>query len=214
MARTGKGVLVAGDLNVAHAAMDLANPQSNVRNAGFTPAERRSFSALVGPPPGGIDDSPGGGGGPSRARGAGAKGVRPPRGAAGRRREGAAASATAPTATAPTVDAAAAPLATGASAIAPLPAPRASPPPPPPLMVDTLRVAHPTTVVYTFWSSRRGGEARAKNVGWRLDYVLASAAAAGRVVAAWARPEVGGSDHAPVGVTIRAALTPPPPAAG
>lgn len=77
-------------------------------------------------------------------------------------------------------------------------------------MVDTLRAAHPAATVYTFWSTRRGGEARAKNVGWRLDYVLATPAAAGRVVAAWARPEVAGSDHAPVGVTIRAALAPPP----
>jgi len=77
--------------------------------------------------------------------------------------------------------------------------------------VDTLRAAHPSTVVYTFWSSRRGGEARRKNVGWRLDYVLATPSLATRLRAAWVRTAVVGSDHAPVGVTLMASLEPPPP---
>jgi exodeoxyribonuclease-3 len=35
-----KPVLITGDLNVAHQAIDLANPKSNVKNAGFLPEER------------------------------------------------------------------------------------------------------------------------------------------------------------------------------
>ena len=42
-----KPVLVCGDFNCAHAEIDLANPKSNRRNAGFTDEERTSFSALL-----------------------------------------------------------------------------------------------------------------------------------------------------------------------
>jgi exodeoxyribonuclease-3 len=47
MGRKGKPVLFCGDLNVAHAEIDLANPRSNRRNAGFTDEERANFSALL-----------------------------------------------------------------------------------------------------------------------------------------------------------------------
>lgn len=40
-----KPVLVCGDFNCAHAEIDLANPKSNRRNAGFTDEERAAFSA-------------------------------------------------------------------------------------------------------------------------------------------------------------------------
>ena len=43
----GKPVLFCGDLNVAHTEIDLANPRSNRRNAGFTDEERTSFSRLL-----------------------------------------------------------------------------------------------------------------------------------------------------------------------
>jgi exodeoxyribonuclease-3 len=43
----GKPVLFCGDLNVAHAEIDLANPRSNRRNAGFTDEERTSFGRLL-----------------------------------------------------------------------------------------------------------------------------------------------------------------------
>ena len=39
-------VIFCGDLNVAHQAIDLANPKQNVRNPGFTPEERASFDLL------------------------------------------------------------------------------------------------------------------------------------------------------------------------
>ena len=42
-----KPVVFCGDLNVSHKEIDLANPASNRRNAGFTPQERDGFSAYV-----------------------------------------------------------------------------------------------------------------------------------------------------------------------
>lgn len=45
--QTGKGVIVCGDLNVAHKEIDLKNPKSNKRNAGFTDEERGKFTELL-----------------------------------------------------------------------------------------------------------------------------------------------------------------------
>jgi len=45
--KKGKPVVFCGDLNVAHAEIDLANPRSNRRNAGFTDEERTNFTALL-----------------------------------------------------------------------------------------------------------------------------------------------------------------------
>lgn len=42
-----KGVIVCGDLNVAHTEIDLKNPKTNVKNAGFTPEEREKFTKLL-----------------------------------------------------------------------------------------------------------------------------------------------------------------------
>ena len=42
-----KPVIVCGDLNVAHKEIDLKNPKSNRRNAGFTDEEREKFSCLL-----------------------------------------------------------------------------------------------------------------------------------------------------------------------
>ena len=42
-----KPVVVCGDLNVAHKEIDLKNPKSNRRNAGFTDEEREKFSLLL-----------------------------------------------------------------------------------------------------------------------------------------------------------------------
>ena len=42
-----KPVVVCGDLNVAHQEIDLKNPKSNRRNAGFTDEERESFGRLL-----------------------------------------------------------------------------------------------------------------------------------------------------------------------
>lgn len=42
-----KPVIVCGDLNVAHKEIDLKNPKTNQKNAGFTIEEREKFSALL-----------------------------------------------------------------------------------------------------------------------------------------------------------------------
>ncbi len=42
-----KPVVFCGDLNVAHQEIDLANPQANVKNHGFTPEERAGFDNFV-----------------------------------------------------------------------------------------------------------------------------------------------------------------------
>ena len=47
LTQTGKGVIVCGDLNVAHKEIDLKNPKSNRRNAGFTDEERGKFTELL-----------------------------------------------------------------------------------------------------------------------------------------------------------------------
>ena len=42
-----KPVIICGDMNVAHTEIDLKNPKSNKRNAGFTQEERDGFSELL-----------------------------------------------------------------------------------------------------------------------------------------------------------------------
>lgn len=42
-----KGVIVCGDLNVAHKEIDLKNPKTNRNNAGFTDAEREKMTELL-----------------------------------------------------------------------------------------------------------------------------------------------------------------------
>lgn len=43
-----KPVIICGDMNVAHKEIDLKNPKTNRRNAGFTDEERDKFSTLLG----------------------------------------------------------------------------------------------------------------------------------------------------------------------
>ena len=69
--------------------------------------------------------------------------------------------------------------------------------------VDTFRARHPGEAGHYSWWRQWGG-AREQNVGWRIDYVLASAMAARRVKEAFIWPHVTGSDHCPVGVDIEA----------
>ena len=54
--------------------------------------------------------------------------------------------------------------------------------------------------LFTWWPPWR--EMRARNIGWRLDYVLASTTLAGRVVSCPVQKEIGTSDHAPVFATF------------
>uniref|UniRef100_A0A182UL08 DNA-(apurinic or apyrimidinic site) endonuclease n=1 Tax=Anopheles melas TaxID=34690 RepID=A0A182UL08_9DIPT len=109
-----KPVILCGDMNVAHEEIDLANPKTNKKNAGFTPEEREGMTEL---------------------------------------------------------------LSYG--------------------FVDTFRKLYPDrTGAYTFWTYLGG--ARAKNVGWRLDYFITSERLAGKVTDNVIRSQVFGSDHCPV----------------
>ncbi len=113
-----KPVIICGDLNVAHAEIDLKYPAANRGNAGFTDEERGKFNELLG---------------------------------AG--------------------------------------------------FVDTFRKFYPDkTGAYTWWSNFRN--ARENNSGWRIDYFLASNQIADRISAATIEPQILGSDHCPVTVTI------------
>jgi exodeoxyribonuclease III len=67
--------------------------------------------------------------------------------------------------------------------------------------VDTFRARHPGATGHNTWWRQWGG-ARERNVGWRIDYVLASPTAARRVANAFIWPHVTGSDHCPVGVDV------------
>ena len=114
-----KGVIVCGDLNVAHQEIDIKNPSSNRRNAGFTDEERGKFTDL---------------------------------------------------------------LNVG--------------------FIDTFRHFYPDQRnIYSWWSYRF--QARQKNVGWRIDYFLASENMRDRLEGAKIHTEIYGSDHCPVELTIK-----------
>nr|QDA77065.1 exodeoxyribonuclease III [Jahnella sp. MSr9139] len=118
----GAPVLVMGDFNTAHREIDLARPRANVKNSGFTPAEREELDRWI----------------------------------------------------------------------------RAG-------WVDTFRAFEPGPGHYTWWSQRFG--VRAQNIGWRIDYVLASPGAAPYLRKAFIQAHVEGSDHCPVGVEVDDAIT-------
>ena len=116
--RAKKPVVLCGDLNVAHREIDLANPKSNRKNAGFTDQEREGISNL---------------------------------------------------------------LAEG--------------------FLDTFRHLYPDQErAYSWWSYRAG--ARARNVGWRIDYFVVSDDLATSVRDATILAKVEGSDHCPVGLSL------------
>jgi exodeoxyribonuclease-3 len=66
--------------------------------------------------------------------------------------------------------------------------------------VDTLRLFKEGNGYYTWWT--HFANARVRNVGWRIDYVLVSGALKDKVVAADIHPQIMGSDHCPVSVTL------------
>ena len=113
-----KGVIICGDLNVAHQDIDLKNPQTNHYNPGFTDEERGRFITLL--------------------------------------RSG---------------------------------------------FIDTFRHFYPDQRdIYSWWSYRF--QSRQKNVGWRIDYFLASENLKDRLRGAVIHTEIFGSDHCPVELTI------------
>ncbi len=68
--------------------------------------------------------------------------------------------------------------------------------------VDIFRELNPDLEGAYNWWSYRGG-AREKNVGWRIDYFFITPDLRNRVVAAEIHPEVMGSDHCPISLTLR-----------
>ena len=113
-----KPVVVCGDLNVAKEEIDLKNPKTNRKNAGFTDEERNKMRELL---------------------------------AAG--------------------------------------------------FVDSFRYLHPDEEgAYSWWSYRF--KAREKNAGWRIDYFLTSEALKDKIADAKIHPEIFGSDHCPVELTL------------
>ena len=66
---------------------------------------------------------------------------------------------------------------------------------------DAYRLIHPDAEQYTWWSQR--GNARANNVGWRIDYHIISQNLAGQVESASVYTDENFSDHAPLILTYR-----------
>lgn len=74
--------------------------------------------------------------------------------------------------------------------------------------VDTYRHFHPESEgAYTWWSQRFG--VREKNIGWRIDMILASPGAVPHLRGAAIHPEVMGSDHCPISVDLDPAVLGP-----
>ncbi|MBI4352007.1 MAG: exodeoxyribonuclease III [Elusimicrobia bacterium] len=66
--------------------------------------------------------------------------------------------------------------------------------------LDTFRDRHPEPAQYTWWDLKT--RARERNVGWRLDYFFINVEKASLVKDAFILPDVQGSDHCPVGLTL------------
>lgn len=66
---------------------------------------------------------------------------------------------------------------------------------------DTYRTANPDKIgAYSWWT--HWANARARNVGWRIDYWLASKAIADKVKNPQIHPDVMGSDHCPISIEL------------
>ena len=118
----GDRILVMGDFNTAHEAIDLARPKSNKKTSGFLQEERDEISRWI--------------------RGG---------------------------------------------------------------WVDTFRHFHADEPDhYSWWSQRMG--ARQRNVGWRIDYIMASPGAIPFVKGAHIHPQTMGSDHCPISVDLDPAI--------
>jgi exodeoxyribonuclease III len=68
-------------------------------------------------------------------------------------------------------------------------------------MVDVLRKMHPENDrIFSWWAPWR--DMRKKNIGWRIDYILASRSLAERASECNVLADIGTSDHAPVAMTV------------
>jgi exodeoxyribonuclease-3 len=67
--------------------------------------------------------------------------------------------------------------------------------------IDTFREFNQEPDNYTWWSYRFN--ARAKNIGWRIDYFCISKALRTMIEEAFILKDIMGSDHCPVGITLK-----------
>jgi exodeoxyribonuclease-3 len=67
--------------------------------------------------------------------------------------------------------------------------------------VDSYRAANADKIQYSFWSVRFG--ARAKNLGWRIDYFLVDQRMQNDILEAFILDQEMGSDHCPIGIKIK-----------
>ena len=66
--------------------------------------------------------------------------------------------------------------------------------------IDSFRTLHPEAVRYTWWS--HWGQARANNVGWRIDYFFVSKALKFNLKSAEIYEDYMGSDHCPISINL------------
>jgi exodeoxyribonuclease-3 len=67
--------------------------------------------------------------------------------------------------------------------------------------IDTFREFNKEPGNYTWWTYRFN--ARAKNIGWRIDYFCISKALRTMIEEAFILKDIMGSDHCPVGITLK-----------
>ncbi len=66
--------------------------------------------------------------------------------------------------------------------------------------IDTFRIFNKEPDQYTWWDLKSG--ARARNVGWRIDYFYVSEDLLPLLTGAFIMPDIMGSDHCPIGITL------------
>ena len=66
--------------------------------------------------------------------------------------------------------------------------------------IDTYRYLYPDKVMYSWWSYMR--QAREKNIGWRIDYIIVSDSLKNNLKEADILTQVLGSDHCPISLDI------------
>lgn len=75
--------------------------------------------------------------------------------------------------------------------------------------VDSFRLLHPEDRdCYSWWSNRFG--ARARNVGWRIDYAFVDEGLVPNIINAEIHPNVMGSDHCPISIELEPPFAPLP----
>jgi exodeoxyribonuclease III len=67
-------------------------------------------------------------------------------------------------------------------------------------LLDTFRLFKQGNGYYTWWS--HFADSRARNVGWRIDYFVASGSLKDKIKSAEIHPKVMGSDHCPISVEL------------